>query len=63
VQAAASVAGPWTTVATSSSGAPFSGPGYVGGDSAAPGIKSVEIRDIINITNAPARFLRVKVTH
>jgi uncharacterized delta-60 repeat protein len=63
VQSADSVAGPWTTVATSALGAPFSGPGYVGGDSATPGIKAVEIRDTVNIMNAAQRLLRLKVTH
>ncbi|OYV04671.1 MAG: hypothetical protein CFE26_15635, partial [Verrucomicrobiales bacterium VVV1] len=52
----------WTTIATSALGAPFSGPGYVVGDSASPGVKTVEIRDVVNIANAPRRFLRVKVT-
>jgi hypothetical protein len=49
-------------VAASVRGAPFSGPGYVTGDSAAPGIKSVEIRDVVNIDSTTQRFLRVKVT-
>ncbi len=62
-QAAGSPAGPWTTIATSALGAPFSGPGYVTGDSASPGMKSVELRDIVEATSAPARFLRVRVTH
>lgn len=63
VLAAAAVSGPWATIATSELGAPFTGPGYVAGDSATPGLKSVEIRDTVNIADAPARFLRVKVTH
>ena len=41
----------------------FSGPGYVGGDSATPGVKSAEVRDIVNISAATQRWLRVKVTH
>ncbi len=51
----------WTTIATSALGAPFSGPGYVGGDSATPGVKTVEVRDVLNITSSPRRFLRVLV--
>lgn len=63
VEAAPGVAGPWTIVASSALGAPFIGPGYVGGDNALPGLKTVEIRDVENMTNAAKRFLRVKVTH
>lgn len=63
VQAASSPAGPWTNVATSSLGAPFSGPGYVSGDAATPGIKTVEIRDVVNIAGNPSRYLRVQITH
>ena len=62
-QAASAVAGPWTTVATSTLGAPFSGPGYVSGDDATPGVKTVEVRDTVNVTEAFSRFLRLKITH
>ncbi len=61
VQASAN-AQTWTTVASSVAGAPFSGPGYVGGDSATPGLKTVEIRDVVPVSSAVRRFLRVKVT-
>jgi hypothetical protein len=61
VQATGDLLGPWTTIATSTLGAPFTGPGYFGGDSAAPGVKSVEVRDTVNITDAPQRFMRVRV--
>lgn len=63
VLAASSLTGPWTIIATSAAGTPFTGPGYFAGDSAAPGLKSVEVRDTVNIADAPVRFLRVKVTH
>lgn len=63
VQAAGDLAGPWSTVATSAFGAPFAGPGYVSGDSAAPGVKTVEVRDLVNIESATQRFMRVQVTH
>ncbi len=56
------VAGPWTTIATSTLGAPFSGPGYVSGDSDTPGLKTVEIRDIVDISTSPSRLLRVEVS-
>ena len=62
VQTADSVTGTWNTVATSTLGAPFTGPGYVGGDSATPGTKTVEVRDTADMNTAPQRFMRVKVT-
>ena len=55
--------GPWTALATSTLGAPFAGPGYVGGDDATPGVKMVEVRDIVNLSTTTQRWLRVKVTH
>jgi hypothetical protein len=61
VQAADSPAGSWTVIATSALGAPYSGFGYVGGDDATPGVRTVEIRDTVNIADAPARFLRAEV--
>ena len=63
VQATGDLLGTWTTIATSTLGAPFSGPGYFGGDSATPGVKSVEVRDTVNLPDAPQRYLRVRVRH
>ncbi len=63
VQAADSPAGPWSMLAVSTLGAPFSGPGYVSGDDPTPAPKTVEVRDTVNIADAPSRFLRVRVTH
>ncbi len=64
VQAADSPAGPWTTVAASTLGGVTTGPGYVGGDDATPGLKTVEVRDTVDISPTTAsRYLRVKVTH
>jgi uncharacterized repeat protein (TIGR03803 family) len=54
--------GPWMTLAASAGGNPFAGIGYVGGDSAAPGLKAVEIRDVVNVSETPQRFLRVHVS-
>ncbi len=62
VQSAGNVSGPWETVAASVLGAPFAGAGYVSGDSATPGLKSVVIRDTVNMDDAVQRFMRVKVT-
>ena len=64
VQSADSPAGPWTTVAASTLGGVTTGPGYVGGDDASPGLKTVEVRDTVDISPTTAsRYLRVKVTH
>ena len=57
------VAGPWTPLAASTLGAPFTGPGYVGGDDATPGVKTGEVRDLVNLSATTQRWLRVKVTH
>ncbi len=62
VQALSGLTGTWATIATSAFGAPFTGPGYVGGDSAGTGVKTVEIRDTVNIADSSNRFLRVRVT-
>jgi len=62
VEASASLSGPWETLAASTGGAPFAGPGYVGGDNAAPGFKSVLVRDVFNTGTAPRRFVRMRVT-
>ncbi len=61
VESADSLAGPWSPLATSTLGAPFAGPGYVSGDAATAGVKTVEIRDTVNITDAAGRFMRVRV--
>ena len=55
--------GAWTPLATSTLGRPFTGPGYVGGDSATPGVKTVEVRDIVNIPQTLQRWMRVRVAH
>ncbi len=62
VEAAGDPAGPWQAIATSNFGAPFSGPGYVGGDSAAPGVKTVEVRDVMSVSGAARRFLRTRIS-
>ena len=62
-QAASDTAGPWSTIATSALGGVTTGPGYVGGDSAGAGLKTVEVRDTLNFSDAPQRFLRLRVTH
>lgn len=62
VQAANAPDGPWLTIAASTKGGPFQGPGYVSGEDNLPGIKTVEIRDP-NALSAIAgnRFLRVRI--
>jgi len=62
-EAADDMAGPWTVVASSVFGAPMSGAGYVGGDSAGAGLKTVEVRDVFNVGDPahPRRYLRLRV--
>lgn len=64
-QAADDLAGPWATIASSVLGAATTGAGYYGGESAGPGLKTVEVRDVFNIGNPahPHRFLRLQVSH
>ncbi len=62
VEAAGTPAGPWTPLAVSTGGAPFTGSGYVSGDDPAAGIKSVIIRDLFSTATARRRFLRLRVT-
>jgi len=63
VQAADSFLGPWTTIATSTAGGPFTGPGYVSGDDPSPSRKlAVEIRDVVALGTTPSRFMRLRVT-
>jgi uncharacterized repeat protein (TIGR03803 family) len=54
--------GSWTTLATSTLGGVFTGPGYYDGDSASPGVKQVIIRDVQPVATSPRRFVRVRVT-
>ena len=65
VQASDSPGGPWTVVGTSINGTVFSGSGFVGETNAAGGLKTVEVRDTVNINNATGskRFMRVMVSH
>lgn len=57
------VAGPWTVIATSALGAPFTGPGYFAGETGGSGIQTVEIRDTVNMAGQTKRFLKVRFTH
>lgn len=52
----------WTTLATSTLGGVFTGPGYYDGDSATPGPKQVIIRDTQPANASAQRFVRVRVT-
>ena len=63
VQAANSPTGPWSTIAASAQGGVFTGSAYIDGDSAGPGLKSVQIMDPVVVTANARRFLRVKVTY
>ena len=53
---------PWTTLATSTNGGPFRGPGLYWEIDAGQGLKTVEVRDTINIGAASRRFMRISVS-
>ncbi len=63
VQASDAPAGPWLTIASSVNGGPVTGDGYVSGETPNGGPKSIEVRDVINLADAPQRFLRLHLTH
>ena len=61
VEAADSPGGPWTQVLASSvNGAAMTGPGVVGETDAGGGRKTVEVRDTVNLSGAPGRFLHIR---
>lgn len=51
----------WSVVASSTLGAPFSGLGYVSGDSSSAGVKTVIIRDTALMASSPRRFMRLRI--
>lgn len=54
--------GPWTLVASSTNGAPMSGPGLVAEiDSGIPGLKEDCVRDLTPAPAATCRFLRLRI--
>lgn len=56
--------GTWNTIAASTNGEAFSGPGFVRETDAGPGrpgIKRVEVRDLVNFPNRPKRFFRIRI--
>jgi uncharacterized repeat protein (TIGR03803 family) len=55
--------GSWISLATSTGGNPFSGPGYFIGDSSSPGLKTVTIRDTQFVSSTSKRFIRIRVEH
>lgn len=55
--------GSWTTLATSTLGGVFSGPGYFAGDDPSPGVKQVIVRDLQPFSVSDRRFIRIRVTH
>ena len=63
ILAAPSISGPWVVVASSANGAPFTGPGYVGGEVAGTSIRTVTIKDSAAVTGEQQRFMRVRVLH
>jgi hypothetical protein len=62
VEATANLAGPWTPLANSTNGTPFSGPGYLSGETPGSSVKSVTVRDLVAVSSTPRRFIRLRVT-
>ena len=52
----------WSTIASSVKGGVTNGPGYYAGDGPGLGIKQVEVRDVVNMSAASRRFLRIRVS-
>jgi hypothetical protein len=61
VEACDDLAGPWTPLAVSAAGQPFSGGAQIIGDAPSPGLKSVVIRDTLATAGGSRRFLRLRV--
>ncbi len=61
IESSTTLKGAWTTIASSIAGAPFTGSGYVSGETAGGGNKSVTIRMPSPTTTTPAGFLRIRV--
>ncbi len=61
VEANTSLTGAWTVVASSLNGAPFTGSGYVSGETPGGSLKSVVIRIQAPISATPRNFLRIRV--
>jgi len=62
VQVTSDLAQPWTTLATSTNGGAFSGPGLYWEIDAGQGLKTVEVRDTVNVGVFPRRFMRISVS-
>jgi hypothetical protein len=58
-----SAAGPWMAIASSIGGATTTGPGYFAEDGSSPGLKTIEVRDVVSLDEASQRWLRLRVTY
>jgi phosphodiesterase/alkaline phosphatase D-like protein len=61
VEVADTLAGPWTALASSVGGNQTSGPGFVRESNAGENKRTVEVLDTVNMTDAPRRFMRLRV--
>lgn len=61
VEANDSLSGTWTVIASSLNGAPFSGPGYIAGETPGSSVKSVVVRIPASVSSTPRNFLRIRV--
>jgi uncharacterized repeat protein (TIGR03803 family) len=63
VQGSSALSGPWSTIAQSVNGAPFSGTATVVGDGPGSEPRTVQIQDVIPMSSSVQRYLRVQVSH
>ena len=63
IQATGNLSAPWTTLAISTNGQPFAGPGLISGDDNSAGVRAVQVQDSVLLTAGSRRFLRLKVSH
>lgn len=61
IEAANSLDEPWTEIARSTLGAPFTGPAIITENIALDGVGHVQITDTVTSGSAPRRFMRIKV--
>lgn len=61
VESNTSLTGDWTVLASSLNGSPFSGSGFISGETTGDSIKSVVIRIPVPIADTPRNFLRIRV--
>lgn len=63
VEASTTLGGDWSVIASSVNGSPFTGPGYVSGETPGTSIKSVTVRVPPPVNPSPTSFIRIRVAN